>query len=446
MAQNPDGLLLFVTRENDVRRIHVLNATTGEQRLISDLKGSAADAGWAPDGRIWAVDTMVEDQRRLRFFDLASGEENTLSESLLLDTCLPALDWSPTGDYLAYLTGTHSKPVLNLLNLEEGTSYTIPDTQVMPLWSPDGRYMAFENQILAAADGSEIISGTIPVDLSRFSPDSRLFAYWGKTVGIYDLQTGEHTALEAVGYSGNWSSNSRYLAITDYLKAELSYYDTQTGTEQRLDLGYPINFAAWTQNDTVMLLYADFEDNLGNSVSQSLISYDVASGAVQNLLETPGWVGGVRQSGDWLAINYSLSPHEQYAPTTHIQFRNGERVIEKALTINSFNPYSNAASIAWSPDGRWLSLKAEDGIYRFNSETGNLERLPINDDLAGNPFWSPDGRYLAFQTFDEARTLQQIGVWTRTNDSIEIFPQGIEMIIGWQDSRVQDSLLYCGIG
>ena len=155
MAQEPDGLLLFITRETDARSIHVLNATTDEQRLISDLKGNIADAGWAPDGRIWAVDTVVEDQRRLRFFDVASGEESTFSEPLLLDTCLPALDWSPTGDHFAYFTGTYSKPILNLLNLEEETSYTIPDTRRMPLWSPDGRYMAFDDQILATADGSK---------------------------------------------------------------------------------------------------------------------------------------------------------------------------------------------------------------------------------------------------------------------------------------------------
>lgn len=446
MAQEPDGLLLVVTRENGVRNIHVLNATTGEQRLISDLNGNTADVGWTSDGRIWAVDSVVEGQRRLRFFDAVSSEESTFSEPLLLDNCLPWLGWSPTGEQFAYFTGTHSKPILNLLNLEEETRYTIPDIQEMPLWSPDGRYMAFDNQVVAAADGSEVVSGPPYSHSARFSPDSRFLTYGGTDAGLYDLQTGEHIALEAAGYSESWSSTGRYLAITDYQKAEVSYYDTQTGTEQRLDLGYLLKFATWTQNDTVMLLYASFEDPVSPHMPQSLLSYDLASGTVQTLLETPGWVGGVRQSGDWIAIHYSLSPHEQYAASTHIHFRNGDRVIEKALTVNSFNPYSNASFIAWSEDGRWLSMNADDGIYRFDSETGDLERLPIIDDLIGNPFWSSDGRYLAFQTFDKANEAHHIGVWTPATDSIDVFPPMIEEIIGWQYGRVQDSLLYCGIG
>jgi Tol biopolymer transport system component len=121
-------------------------------------------------------------------------------------------------------------------------------------------------------------------------------------------------------------------------------------------------------------------------------------------------------------------------------------VIEANISIGSFNPFSTAPAVAWSADNRWLTLHGDTGIFRFDPQTGTLEKLPVEADYINKPFWSPDGRYLAFHSHHDNYTVDLLNIWDSKANNISTLPEQINTIIGWQGSNIQDSLLYCGEG
>jgi dipeptidyl aminopeptidase/acylaminoacyl peptidase len=156
LAREEAALLLF-TRYDEATSstsINVLNADTGEERQIAVLAGHFGDAGWSPDGRIWLVDTVVEGERRLRFFDVETGEETIFGENLHLNTCNPSLRWSPDGERLAYVTGEQNALVLKMLNLTDGSHYQLPiQYNEMPFWSLFSDYFSYLERAFTFAAG-----------------------------------------------------------------------------------------------------------------------------------------------------------------------------------------------------------------------------------------------------------------------------------------------------
>jgi Tol biopolymer transport system component len=449
-AQDADMLLLFTRRDetSEVSKLYVLNANTGEERLITD---SVEDAGWSPDGRVWVVDT-VNEARRLRLFDVESGEESTFDENLYPDSCFPSLLWSPDGEQLAYFTGNENELVLKLLNLADGTHYQMPVTRYeLPEWSPDGNYILVNEQILsspfrllAADDGSELLDN---IEDAVFSPDSRYLAYAdeGQAVWLYQLATGETSALEVPERRPVWSPGGRYLILDVYPYAEsLDYYDVESGSLSTIDVGYPIDFAAWAADESSILLYADFVDYTGDERPTTVLRYDLESGESETILADTGWSGGVYQNGDWTVIRYSSIPlEERYSPTTHVLIYNSEERLEIELLVG-VGRWLFRSSIMNLGEG--FLIGAEDGLYRFEVESASLET--IYSGMTGYPFRSADNAYLAYLVFTDADVQPLLNIWNVERETLSVVlpEEGRISIIGWRDSPVQDSLLYCGIG
>lgn len=447
-AQDADTLLLFTRRdETNISKLYVLNADTGEERLITD---SVHDAGWSPDGRVWVVDT-VDEERRLRLFDVESGKESTFDESLYLDSCFPSLLWSPDGEQLAYFTGNENELVLKLLNLADDTHYQMPVTRYeLPRWSPDGNYILVNEQILsspfrllAAEDGSELLNNIEDV---RFSPDSRYLAYKDEeqAMWLYQLATGETNALEVLESYPVWSPGGRYLLLDVFPYAEsLDYYDVESGSLSTIDVGYLIDFAAWAADESSILLYADFVDYSGDERPTTVLRYDLESGESETILADTRWLGGVYQNGDWTVIRYSSVPlEERYSPTTHVLIYNSEERIEAELLVGT-ERWQFRPSIMNLGEG--FLIGAQDGLYRFEVESASLEAIYLGD--TSYPFRSADDDYLAYLVFTSANA-EGLNIWNaeRETRGVVLPEEGHISIIGWRDSSVQDSLLYCGIG
>lgn len=397
-----DALLLFARIEYTVTRIFLWNADTGEERPLTDLTGWG-DAGWSPDGRfVWVVDTVDEERSRLRLFDAISGGESTISENLLgIENCSPELSLSPDGEHYAYFTGTETDTSMMVASIPDENLYTLPDVSKQDLsWSPDGTYMLIKGgsawRLLQTANGSELLT----VDLryhgeTIFSPDSRFLAYSDEDlISVYEIATSETVHLESAGKIDGWSPTSRYLLIRSdsvAISPSFAIYDTQTGEEHPLDLGYPLSFAAWIADETTLLFYANYHEY----EPQTLLAYELATGEVTTILETTGWIGGIYPRGDWLAIRYSPSapdPNPFNGATDQLLIRNSETRIEAELSLDwDGSRYTTAPNHTWSPDGRWLGLSS-DGLYLFDTEAGNLERLPIDTENPHSLFWSPDPR------------------------------------------------------
>jgi WD40 repeat protein len=447
MAQDTDALLLFARLgKGAATGIYVLNANTGEERLITD---SFADAGWSPDGRVWVVDT-VDGERRLRFFDAENREESSFGERLSLDDCFPSLLWSPDGGQLAYFTGGKNELVLKMLNLADGRNYQMPVEQnERPQWSPDGHYILLNApllsssfRLLAADDGRELLNN---LKNAVFSPDSRYLAYEdeAKAIWLYKLATGEKFELEvAEDYYPIWSPGGTYLV---YLAAEsLHHYDVDSGKLHKSDLGYPVKIAGWATNESSILLYADFVDYAGVGRATTLLTYDLATGKSQTVLEDTAWIGGVYRSGDWLAIRYNLTPPEdRFAPTKNLRIYNGRQHIEAELLVGDgwMSP-----SIARFEDERGLLIAAQDGLYRFDNQRASLE--PIHLGATSYPSWTVAGDHLAFLTINEEGFYYNLNIRNAESETKSLLIQAKSQvsIIGWHGNRQRNSLLYCGIG
>jgi Tol biopolymer transport system component len=386
MLAQEEALLLFTRRDGDAIRAYLFNPEAGEERVLADL-ANWGDLGWSPDGRfVWVVDTPDEVQRRLRLFELETGEERTISESLNNNYCYPSLIWSPDAQRLAYFTETENNLGMTVLHLPTESSYTIPvvagQAGASIFWSPDGSYIFLSNyytdlghRLVSSADGSEVL--ILPENLSSnvvFSPDKRFLASRDEqAIWLYELETANSIQLEANTNYLQWSANGTYLAGLEYgLSESLFYYNTESRTEHRAEFDYPVRFAAWTADETVILVYADYEDRLGDALPQSLRSYNLETGEIKTIMETSGWLGKVSQSGDWLLVYYdSVLPEP------------GQLGSPRELQI-------------------------------FNSMT-----LIATD-----------------------RTGEELGLW-RTR---EAYPENIFIFADWQDGNHEISLLYCGSG
>jgi Tol biopolymer transport system component len=449
-AQGTDALLLVARydKATTATSVYVLNAQTGEERLITD---SVEDAGWTPDGRVWVVD-MVDLERRLRFFDVASGEKTTFEEPLYHDPCFASLVWSPDGERLAYITGAGDERVLKILNLVDGSRYELPSAQdEIPQWSPGGRYflvnvpyMGAPYHLYAAADGQELLTN---MQWAYFSADGLHLLYTdeGNTVWWYDLATGNATefAKTSEPIFPRSSSSGQYTFFSVYPYTEsLPYYDRELDSIRYIEPGYPVNFAAWGADENHALLYANDGDTSVEVGPITLLSYDLTSGESNTLLTDTVWVGGVYQSGGWTAIRYSLTPPENpYSPTTHLLLTDGDQRLEAELLVG--NDYPDGPSVLVLDDGRGFVIASRDGLYHFDPQTVQLDLLAVEN--TNYPFLSPDGTYLAFGVLNAAG-VHYDAIWNTQTHSLSRLNVDSFMMLSWRGANVRSSLLYCGEG
>jgi Tol biopolymer transport system component len=436
MAQESDALLLFsrFDQANAVTTVYLLNATTGEERQLGDK------AAWLPDGQLWELESIDEDKFRLSLMDVQSGAETIISEEFLAGRCSVGISWSPNAQYLVYSSGTETERFLNIFTISDRISYSIAPiaglSSYTPSWSPDERYLLIgyedgSSRLLAAEDGRELLSLGSNNTYPAFSPDGRFLAYQDEAIQLYELATAETRSLDSSANNLFWSPTGRYLILVSYINGERLYqiYDTESATLRPLDLGYRVEFAAWTSDASSMLLYADYETNEPKSIQ----IYEMATGAVETLFprdERTFFWRYLRQNGNSLAISYSDLPANRDGEQ-RLALYNQEMLIELDPSLKDSAPWDAAPVFSWSPDGHWLSLNAEDGLYVYDTSSKSLEQLVPNTEVIENPFWSPDSRYLAFKIG------QELQIWNSESKRIEQVIEEPYLFLGWQYSEEQ---------
>jgi Tol biopolymer transport system component len=167
-AWSPDGRIAIVspeTPDTGDSKIYVMNADgSGKRRLTSDT-GSESDPAWSPDGRRIAF-TSGRDGSSGIYVSNADGTEQRLLMPAAV-TYPGQLAWSPNGQKIAFTIELPKAPEAQTRNLEihvvnaDGSGQRrltrSPVRDNSPVWSPDGRRIAFESnwQVwLMNADGS----------------------------------------------------------------------------------------------------------------------------------------------------------------------------------------------------------------------------------------------------------------------------------------------------
>lgn len=255
----------------------------------------------------------------------------------LLGLALAAAPVLP-GEILAYARFADGNNDLYLLDIGRGIEVNLtrhPANDTYPVWSPDGEWLVF----VSDRDGSS--------DLYLLRARDRLLHRLTLHPGI-DLMPA-------------WSPDGRriaFAAVRDYsYDTDLFSVEVPADPRQSLDAWpppdeWPVHILVQSSLNEIYPTYAPDGDRF---------AYLSAA--------APGEI--------FIGSGQSLS----YSP--------------RRLVTQFFGP----ASLAWSPDGRWLTFTAEgreDDLYLIDSETGQVQTLTGWGGFEYNPSWSPDGREVIF--------------------------------------------------
>ncbi len=255
-----------------------------------------------------------------------------------------------------------------------------------PVWSPDGRRLAFvsdrggQAQLYLWEMGGR--AGLLPLVPSRIAP----------------------------GYRPIWSPDGRYLAV-EFFRGTVEIYVIDT-TCVRADPPCPITrlsdsqtddrFPVWSP-DGERIAYVSWLDGDAEIYTVGLDGSDL-----RNLTRSSGWDVSPSWSPDGSQIAF-FSDRDRYRELYLMDSDGGN--LRMLTDDNSPENAQAAGAPAWSPDGRWLA-------YSFTFE-GNIDIMVIPAGCADgestvrrcreaamrvspsasnefSPFWSPDSQHLNF--------------------------------------------------
>lgn len=153
-AWSPDGKQIAyaggLEREGeDPRRfaLFLLDVSTRRsERLLSEGSYALTNQAWAPSGNqlVYAFSEKPADPPSIRIYDLRSQSSRELVRGSGIAT------WSPTGEWIAYLTSKDDGTTMHLITPRgDDNKMLLQDAgrfdQLMtpPIWSPDGEYLLY---------------------------------------------------------------------------------------------------------------------------------------------------------------------------------------------------------------------------------------------------------------------------------------------------------------
>jgi len=335
VAWSPDSKRIAFLSDggaDDQLELFVADATGGEARQLTNLRGFLAAPAWSPDGRHIAL-LFTEDaaraagplvaetpdagvvgedflEQRLTIVDLANARLQQISPK---DLYVYEFDWAPdskrlvisaaqgSGDDNWYIAG------LFAIDAESGSMKTVlekPGMQItQPRWSPDGQKIAFIGGLMSdeAIVGGDLYS--VPAEggaKSNLTTEMRMSASWL-----------------------TWSSDSRSIVFCGIV-------DGRTGIE-RLDLLANNIAELWTGDERIS--DAPYDSNMS-------IARDGNSSAVvrQSFSQPPEvWAGAI---GQWKQItNRNAGLHRAWGRSLSLHWTTDIGIVQGWLTYpDDFDP------------------------------------------------------------------------------------------------------------
>jgi Tol biopolymer transport system component/DNA-binding winged helix-turn-helix (wHTH) protein len=399
---SPDGRqIIFGRCDDNGGGVYTIPALGGSERKLTDVVcqyGEAGDAIWTANGKslVLADSCAPGAPPGIVVFSLQTGEKRCLHSPPAYDEADRNPTLSPDQRTVAFLRGGTGKYEIDTVafsggNLRQLTNEEINWTNFTLMWSPDGKYIAFEpsrdRMARVPASGGPIEFNSVYPRIGTPSPDGRRLAYVEPAAAWRSAPMVWRAKLANAG--GKVVSQSRVLvSATGNSSAQLSpseqqlvFHSLRSGTEQ-----------IWKSN-------ADGGDPLQLTFFET------------GFPGTPRWSPAEK----WIAFDYRSSAHRGQIYLIDSEGRNLRRLSSDDShtdCVPSWSRDDKAVYFASNRSGDWQ-------VWRREISTGKETQITQHGGFAA--FESYDAKTLYYSKFDRG------GIWK--------IPVG-----GGQESLVTDSL------
>jgi Tol biopolymer transport system component len=444
-AWSPDGrYVVFASRHENVDpeqplgwhedELYTIDIGSGDVKRITHSPRNEGEPAWSPDG-----ETIAFAGSGARLCLMRAGGSHVY--------CLPVenatrLAWSPDSESLAYDDGHE----IYLLPVDEGVP--MPPAEPLhrgraPVWSPDGRCLAFSSDGLYVtnADGSNLTLLPVEGGTARpfgWSPDGRfifvtLYPESGKASQLYAVSASGGNEIRLTSHSEGHASpalspDGARIAFHSLRDEGYNIYlmdvrgvppaDTNAACLDRR-LGHPDRHPAWSPDGTKIAFISE-RDGSPELYLFDLNHNDDSGRAVFRLLpqvtvdpeSRPSW------SPDGTQLTFAAS-HDGDGSLDIYTVQVGEGSTGLGLVRLTDGPAQDAMPV-WSPDGMRLAFRSDlDGafdVYALDLETRAVLRL-TQDGANNSPYgWSPDGARIVFT----ATRGDNLDVYTMRSDGSDV--------------------------
>jgi Tol biopolymer transport system component len=389
---SPDGkCIAFIDWNSGFGNLYVQETASGkitcltEPRPLKESKAHAYDSRWSRDSRrlayIWENDE--ENYVDLRVVGLAEPKPRMLYRGSYAEGWMIPMDWSPDGKNILALMDANVFS-LGLVSMDDGGHHIIKtfepsDNPGGGLFSPDGRFIAFDSQqdkgdvchdihLLSLDSGRERVVASHPSHdyLLGWAPDGSSLVFASDRTGTVDCWTIPVHNGKATGKPSLAIKNIGFIKPLGMTREGTLYFDRSPGT-------------------VVNIYTAAFDPESGQAESQP------------EILPLP--FEGRNIFPDW-------SPDGSTLAYVSLRMPPGRRLLCLYSTdsgkIREMPFRQMLSDPKWSRDSRFLFVRAQDSsqIFRIDVEITDIQKLVEGDDVYF-PTASPDMNFLFYASYEK---------------------------------------------